>query len=66
LQSFESLVETHQEKVLNLCYRFVHNKEDAEDVTQEVFVQVYKALDDFRGDAKVSTWIYRIACTKSL
>lgn len=52
--------------MLNLCYRFVHNREDAEDVTQEVFVQVYCSLENFRGDAKISTWIYRIAVSKSL
>ncbi len=63
---FWVLVEEHQERVLNTCYRFVHTKEDAEDLTQEVFLEVYRSLDKFHGDAKLSTWIYRIAVTKSI
>ena len=44
----------------------LNNKEDSEDLTQEVFVEVYKSLASFRGESKLSTWIYRIAVTKSL
>ena len=66
LNSFRLLVDEHQKKVLNTCNRFVNNREDAEDLTQEVFVEVYKSVSAFRGDAKISTWIYRIAVTKSL
>jgi RNA polymerase sigma-70 factor (ECF subfamily) len=65
-RSFQDIFKSHQEKVLNLCYRFVHNRQDAKDVSQEVFVQVYQSLDRFRGDAQMSTWIYRIAVSKSL
>jgi len=64
--AFKSLVDTYQEKVLNTCNRFLNNKEDAEDVAQEVFVTVFRSVADFRGDSKISTWIYRIAVTKSL
>ncbi|MBN1350911.1 RNA polymerase sigma factor [candidate division KSB1 bacterium] len=64
--AFKDLVEQYQEKVLNTCYRFTNNKEDAEDVAQDVFVAIYQALPKFRGNAKLSTWIYRIAVTKSL
>lgn len=64
--SFEELVELHQERVLNTCFRFVNNKEDAEDLAQNVFVEVYKHIDSFRGEAKLSTWIYQIAVNKSL
>lgn len=66
LASFKSLVEKHQKVVLNTCNRFVNNKEDAEDLTQEVFMEVYRSISGFRGDSKLSTWIYRIAVTKSL
>lgn len=65
-QQFRKIVETHQDRVLNTCYRFLKSREDAQDVAQEVFIQVYKSLDEFRGDAQLSTWIYRIAVTKSL
>lgn len=64
--SFQRLVELHQTRVINTCYGFVHNKEDAEDIAQEVFLEVYKSLDSFRKDARLSTWIYRICVTKSL
>ena len=66
LKSFKILVGEHQKKVLNTCNRFVNNKEDAEDLTQEVFVEVFRSISGFRGDSKLSTWIYRIAVTKSL
>ncbi len=63
---FRSLVAEHQEMVLNTCYRFVFNRQDAEDLAQEVFVEVFRSLEQFREESKLSTWIYRIAVTKSL
>ena len=66
IASFRNLVEEHQKIVLNTCNKFVNNKEDAEDLTQEVFMEVYRSISGFRGDSKLSTWIYRIAVTKSL
>jgi len=52
--------------VLNTCYRFVMNRQDAEDLAQDVFVEVHRSLESFREESKLSTWIYRIAVTKSL
>ena len=66
IKSFRILVDEHQRKVLNTCYRFLNNKEDAEDLTQEVFLEVYKSISSFREESKISTWIFRIAVTKSL
>jgi len=63
---FRDIVSIHQERVYSTCYRFLRSREDAQDISQEVFIQVYKSMDDFRGDAQLSTWIYRIAVTKSL
>ncbi|WP_232319799.1 RNA polymerase sigma factor [Prosthecochloris sp. HL-130-GSB] len=65
-ETFSDLVAEHQSMVINTCYRFVLNKEDAEDIAQEVFIEAYRSLENFRGDAKISTWLYRIAVTKSL
>jgi RNA polymerase sigma-70 factor, ECF subfamily len=65
-ESFKVLIDEHQKKILNTCFRFVNNREDAEDLTQEVFIEVYKSISSFRGESKISTWIYRIAVTKSL
>lgn len=64
--AFKVLVEEYQNKVINLCFGFVHNREDAEDITQEVFIEVYNSVIHFRGEAKISTWLYRISVNKSL
>jgi RNA polymerase sigma-70 factor, ECF subfamily len=64
--SFGQLVNNYQEKVINTCYGFVHNLQDAEDVAQEVFIEVYRALDSFKGQSALYTWVYRIAVNKSL
>ncbi|TCD48871.1 RNA polymerase sigma factor [Chlorobium sp. N1] len=65
-EQFKRIVAEHQDMVVGTCYRFVFNREDAEDIAQEVFVEVYRSLDRFREESKLSTWIYRIAVTKSL
>ena len=64
--AFKEIVDEYQAKVLNTCYRFVNDRQDAEDVTQEVFSEVFRSLAHFRGDSTLSTWIYRIAVTRSL
>lgn len=63
---FKSIVENFQEKVRNTCFRFVNNRDDADDIAQEVFIQVYDSLSHFRSESQLSTWIYRIAVNKSL
>lgn len=60
-RAFNELVQTYGRRVSALVLRFLGNKAEAEDLTQEVFVQVFKAIGTFRGDSKLSTWIYRIA-----
>jgi len=65
-RAFKELVESYQDMLINTCYGFLHNTEEAEDVAQEVFIQVYKSIASFRGDSKLSTWIYRIAVNRSL
>lgn len=65
-RAFKVLVELYQDRVLNICYRFIFNREDAEDIAQEVFIEVYRSIVNFREEAKLSTWIYRIAVTKSI
>jgi len=60
-RAFTEIVRMYQHKVYNLVFRMVGSREEAEDVAQEVFVTVFKHIDTFRGDAKFSTWLYRIA-----
>jgi RNA polymerase sigma-70 factor (ECF subfamily) len=64
--AFKIIVSTWQNMVYNTSLGIVQNAEDAEDVAQEVFVQVYESIEQFKGDSKFSTWLYRIAITKSL
>ncbi len=65
-KAFRIIFEQNQKIVLNTCYKFVYNKEIAEDLTQEVFVEVFRSVKNFRFNSKLSTWIYRIAVSKSL
>ncbi|MCF8297233.1 MAG: RNA polymerase sigma factor [Saprospiraceae bacterium] len=65
-QAFRELVESYQDKVISTCNSFVHNLEDAEDIAQDVFVEIYQSITKFRSDSKFSTWLYRIAVNKSL
>jgi RNA polymerase sigma-70 factor, ECF subfamily len=60
-RAFNELVQTYERRVYLLVFRMLGRREEAEDMAQEVFVQVFKAIGQFRGEAKLSTWIYRIA-----
>jgi RNA polymerase sigma-70 factor, ECF subfamily len=64
--AFGILMKLYSDRVINTCYKFLLDKEDAEDISQEVFIEIFHSVKAFRGDAKLSTWIYRIAVTKSL
>jgi RNA polymerase sigma-70 factor, ECF subfamily len=61
-----SIVRLHGKKVYNLAYRITGNHHDAEDVTQEAFLQVHGNLPKFRGESLISTWLYRITVNTSL
>ncbi|MBK6765899.1 MAG: sigma-70 family RNA polymerase sigma factor [bacterium] len=60
-QAFAELIDQYKGMVLNLVARMSGKVESAEDLAQEVFIRVWKGLHNFRGDCKLSTWIYRIA-----
>jgi RNA polymerase sigma-70 factor (ECF subfamily) len=64
--SYAIFVERYQLMVFRTCMGFVHNKEDADDLTQEIFIQAYQSLNSFKGEASFSTWLYRIAVNASL
>ena len=59
--AFEVLIHRHQRSVLNFIFRFMGNRTDAEDLTQEVFLRIWKAARTYKPDAKFTTWLYRIA-----
>jgi RNA polymerase sigma-70 factor (ECF subfamily) len=64
--AFRHLVELYKDKVFNTCLSFTHNREDAEEAAQDVFISVYHSISAFQRKSSLSTWIYRITVNKSL
>jgi RNA polymerase sigma factor (sigma-70 family) len=64
--AFRIIVETRKDLVYNTALGLLQNAGDAEDITQEVFIKVYESVHQFKGESAFSTWLYRIAVTKSL
>ncbi|MFW5658207.1 MAG: RNA polymerase sigma factor [bacterium] len=64
--AYRCLVDQYREKVLRTITGLVHNPADAEDLAQEVFIEIYRSIHSFREESKLSTWIYRIAVNKSI
>jgi RNA polymerase sigma factor (sigma-70 family) len=64
--AFGQLLDAYQQKVFGTCISFIPNKEDAEDVSQEIFIAVFKSIHQFKENSKLSTWIYKIATNKCL
>jgi RNA polymerase sigma factor (sigma-70 family) len=64
--AFKQLVDTYNKPVYNTALGLVQNEADAEDIAQEVFIQVLKNISSFKSESKLGTWIYRIAVNKAL
>ena len=64
--AFRMLVDLYKDRVFNTSIGLLQNTEDAEDISQEVFVEVFNSIAKFRAESTLSTWIYRITVTKSL
>lgn len=64
--AFKELVMQFQDKVFNTALGFLQHPAEAEDIAQEVFIQVFRSIKGFKGDSSLSTWLYRITVTKSL
>ncbi len=65
-EEFRKILATYQNRVFNHAYRMLGNTEDAEEATQDIFLKIYKSLDEFRGESMVSTWIYRITSNECI
>ena len=63
---FAQLVQRYQQYVFTLALRFTERREDAEEISQDVFVKAYRSMADFRGESKFSTWLYTIVRTSSI
>lgn len=64
--AYNTLVQLYGDKVYNTVLGILQHKENAEDISQEVFAEIFQSINTFKAEAKLSTWIYRIAVTKSL
>lgn len=64
-EAYETLLARFQQPIYNLCYRLVNDPADAADVVQEVFLKVFRSVDNFRGQSTLKTWIYRIAVNEA-
>lgn len=65
-QRFKDIISQNSGKILSICKYYSQNTADANDIYQEILINIWKSLDNFRGDSAISTWIYRIAVNTSL
>ncbi len=65
-EAFDHLVERYQRGIYRLCYRYVNDHDDANDLAQEAFLKAWRAIGRFRGESSFSTWLYRIAVNTCL
>ena len=65
-QQYRELILRYQSRVLAVALKVTNNRKDAEDISQEVFLQLYRSLGNFNGDSSFSTWIYRITMNKAI
>ncbi len=63
---FSAIVEAHKDKLYRICYGYFSNQADVQDIYQEVLIKVWTYLPDFKGNAKITTWLYRIAVNTCL
>ncbi|MFN3330866.1 MAG: RNA polymerase sigma factor [Acidobacteria bacterium] len=66
MEAFEELYKRHYRRVYSLCLRMLQNTAEAEDLTQDVFVQLYRKIGSFRGDSAFTTWLYRLTINQVL
>lgn len=64
--AYRLFIDQHKDMVFRICHGFVNNKEDAEELTQDVFIEAISNISSFKKEAKIQTWLYRIAINRSL
>ena len=65
-EEFRQILNTYQNRVYNQAYRMLGNAEDAEEATQDIFLKIYRSIEEFRGESMVSTWIYKITSNECI
>src|SRR6185369_556110 len=66
VEAFEKIYRRHHKRVYSLCVRMVKSPSDAEDLTQEVFLQLFRKLHTFRGESSFTTWLHRLTVNQVL
>ena len=66
IEAFEEIYRLHHKRVYSICFRMLRNASDAEDLTQEVFIQLFRKLHTFRGDSSFTTWLHRMTVNQVL
>jgi RNA polymerase sigma-70 factor (ECF subfamily) len=66
ITAFDMLVESHRKQIYQLAYHLTGNHEDADDISQEVFIRAYRSMGNFKGKSKLSTWLHRITVNLSI
>jgi len=66
IRAFSGIISNYQEIIFSIVLKIVSNREDAEDIVQEIFVKVFNSLENFREESEFSTWLYRIAYNASI
>lgn len=65
-ESFIELVNSYKRKVVSLCYSYTQDYHEAEDLSQEVFISIFKCIENFRGDCSLSTYIYKVSLSRCM
>ena len=63
---FKSLYKNHKDKIYRLCYGYLHDKTGIDDLFQQVLLNIWENLDSFRGEAQLSTWVYRVTVNTTI
>ena len=66
MEAFEEIYRLHHKRVYSICFRMLRNASDAEDITQQVFIQLFRKLHTFRGDSSFTTWLHRMTVNQVL
>jgi len=66
MEKFEEIYHLHHKRVYSICFRMVRNTSDAEDLTQQVFIQLFRKLHTFRGESSFTTWLHRMTVNQVL
>lgn len=66
MEAFEEIYHLHHKRVYSICFRMVRNASDAEDLTQQVFIQLFRNLHTFRGESSFTTWLHRMTVNQVL